>query len=192
MITPLWRLLRRETDKFGQLICLNSCAHVLSQSPSVAATTVEREELAMRTLLILAVMLIGSFGAVAVAAEGDEAFATADKELNSTSTKSRHTLAMTPTRVVPAGDVENGREHATEPVRRRDREVPHITLTELVPPAPWCNEEAPSRRLAEAARPTPSGQSRPWNVRQIMPFGHAQSLNEVVSAVRRALPCSTR
>jgi hypothetical protein len=29
-------------------------------------------------------MLIGSFGAVAVAAEGDEAFATADKELNST------------------------------------------------------------------------------------------------------------
>lgn len=38
----------------------------------------------MRTLLIPAVMLIGSFGAVAVAAEGDEAFATADKELNST------------------------------------------------------------------------------------------------------------
>jgi hypothetical protein len=64
------------------LICLNSCAHVLSQSPSVAATAVEREELAMRTLLIPAVMLIGSFGAVAVAAEGDEAFATADKEFD--------------------------------------------------------------------------------------------------------------
>jgi uncharacterized protein YecT (DUF1311 family) len=50
----------------------------------VAATTVEREELAMRILLIPAVMLMGSFGAVAVAAEGDEAFATADNELNST------------------------------------------------------------------------------------------------------------
>lgn len=37
----------------------------------------------MRILLIPAVMLIGSFGTVAVAAEGDEAFATADKELNS-------------------------------------------------------------------------------------------------------------
>jgi hypothetical protein len=33
----------------------------------------------MRTLLIPAVMLISSFGAVTVAAEGDEPFATADK-----------------------------------------------------------------------------------------------------------------
>ncbi|WEJ12949.1 lysozyme inhibitor LprI family protein [Sinorhizobium prairiense] len=38
----------------------------------------------MRILLISAVMLISSFGTVAVAAEGDQAFAAADKELNST------------------------------------------------------------------------------------------------------------
>ncbi len=38
----------------------------------------------MRTLLIPAAMLVSLSGTVAVAAEGDEAFATADKELNST------------------------------------------------------------------------------------------------------------